>query len=604
MPGAAWGEGAIARALDRLGAARGVAERRFARAELERTLLAADPGALSETNAARASALGASREVIEAARRPRSPHAVGVPLVGEDGHVLVRSFEVSFEAVDGRVALDAQADQACRGAIAAAAGRLAARPDPARYRFVPCSPAALDGALVDGPSLGAACFVSALSLFSDRPLRAGIVVTGALDGEHVVSVGSTAAKIAAARAEGTSVIVVPSADADGGPDVIGVSTLDALDHACLVERAAATDPDALVARAARAARDGWSGYRWRSVREATTRALAIVPEGRPDLQVDALAQLAAASRHLGDLAGSGRAIELALEACASPRGVEGVPDEALCRLARQRAMHEKSRGRLADATRAAREAVAIARRARLRGELMKALGVEGLVLMARGEDERALRPLEEALTITIERTPNDAARSRAYLVEALGHLQRLDDARAHAEAALAECAAQGERGRAKEAWVRTSLGGAFASAEAWDDARRVLEHASVAEAMARDPLPGLLARRWLGVALHRLGEPGRGSTLLSSSAFAYGDGLEPSLRFAADVNALHDLAERARLGQLDEGDAREVIARVAAFEAAAIVLAKMLSRADRSLGAPKRAAAALHALALEAGRLA
>lgn len=597
-------DGSVAPWLDRLAAAQGVAAKRFARSELERALVAADPGVLTEQEAARALALGMSREIVEAARRPRPPHAVGVPLVAEDGSVVVRLFEVAFEPVEGRVALDAEADAACREAIAAAAGRLAARPDARRYRFVPCSPSALARARIDGRSLGAACFVSALSLFSDRPVRAGTVVTGAIEGSAVISVGSAASKIAAARRAGARRVVAPSADAHDAEGVTAVATLDALDRACLETETAATDPDALVACAARAARDGWSGYRWRSVREATTRAIAIVPDGRPDLRVDALAQLAAASRHLGDLAGSGRAIELAIEVCESPRGREGVPDEALGHLERQRAMYERSRGRLVEATGAAKHAVAIARRARLRGDLLKALGVEGLVLMARGRDEAALAPLEEALAITIERTPAHAARSRAYLVEALGRVGRIEDARAHAAAALAECAADGLRGQPKEAWVRTSLGGAIAFAEAWGDVMATLDHPAVHDAIARDPLPGLLARRWLGLALHRLGDADRGSSVLAASGFAYGVALEPSLRFAADVNTLHDVAERARTGALDIADAREALARIAAFEAAARVLARGLARADRSLRSRARAAAALHALALDAGRLA
>jgi tetratricopeptide (TPR) repeat protein len=267
-------------------------------------------------------------------------------------------------------------------------------------------------------------------------------------------------------------------------------------------------------------------------------------------------------------------------------------------------MHERSRGHLAEATRAAQRAVKIARRARLRGELLKSLGTQGLVLIARGREEAALAPLEEALALTLERTPRDAARSRAYLVEALGHLGRMEPARAHAEAALAECADDGERGRAKEAWVRTSLGAAFAFAEGWSDTRAALDHPTVHEAIARDPLPGLLARRWLGLALCRSGETARGTSLLTTGAFAYGDALEPSLRFAADVNTLHELAERARRGELDEALCRDAIARVASFEAAHVLLAKRLAAAERSLASAPRAARALHALALDAGRLA
>jgi hypothetical protein len=162
---------------------------------------------------------------------------------------------------------------------------------------------------------------------------------------------------------------------------------------------------------------------------------------------------------------------------------------------------------------------------------------------------------------------------------------------------------QGERGRAKQAWVRTSLGGALAQSEDWAGASAALDHPAVHEAIARDPLPGLVARRWLGLSVSRLGDAARGSTLLSAGRFAYGDALEPSLSFVADVNALYDVAERARRGELDPDDARAVIARLASFEGATTRLARGLATAERALRSRARAAAALHRLAIEAGRL-
>ncbi len=595
-------EDAIASWLARLRAAHGIAERRFARAGLERALACADPESLSDAEAREASALGISRELVETARRAKPPHAVRVPLVTESGRAVVRMFELAFEPLETRVVLGAEADAACQAAIALAAARMPAPPDPRRYRFVPC--ATLEGALIEGHSLAAACFVSAAALFRDRPVRAGAVVTGALEGERVVSVGGMRAKAAAAQAVGASPFVCPVADAEGHGDALGVASLDALEAACLADRAATSDPEALVERAARAARDGWSGYRWRAVREATTRALAIVPTGRPDLRVDALAQLAGASRHLGDLAASARAIELAVEVVESPTGQCAVPDDALCRLERQRAMLERSRGRLSEAGRAARRAVTIARRARMRGELLKALGVEGLVAMARGADDAALVPLHEALAITLERTPTDAARSRAYLVEALGRLGRLDEARRQAELALEECALDGARGHAKEGWVRTSLGGALVACERWTEARDVLSTPDVQSAIEHDPLPGLVARRWLGIALHRTGEGARASTLLTSGAFAYGDALDPSLRFAVDVGVAHDLAEQARAGAADPDRTAIVLDRLAGFEAVTTRLGRKLDAARRALGRSRSLGRALEALALAAGRLA
>jgi len=152
--------------------------------------------------------------------------------------------------------------------------------------------------------------------------------------------------------------------------------------------------------------------------------------------------------------------------------------------------------------------------------------------------------------------------------------------------------------------VRTSLGAAHARAGSWSEARAALDDDTVREAIARDPLPGLLARRWLGLALCRLGETTAGSSLLTSGAFAYGDALEPSMRFVADVNVLHDLAERARRGELDRAAAESAIERVATFEAVHTLLARRVASARRSLRSASRAAVAIEALAIAAGRLA
>jgi tetratricopeptide (TPR) repeat protein len=564
---------------------------------LERCLYAADPGVLSPDAAARALALGASADAIRTAQREAPPHAVGVPLVTPDGRAFVRLFHVSFDPYGaGHEALGDEAEAACRHAIARAATLVPAGPDPTRYRFVPASSALGLGALVDGRSLSAAAFLSALSMFSDRPVLAGVVVTGDLHGDAIGPVGSIEAKAEAARAHGARAFFVPAEQAEGGA-ASGVGTLAELATQALASEVASTDPELLVRRATEAFRDGWTGYRWRGIREALTRALALVPKGRPDLSVDVLARLAAAERHLGDLDASERALGLAR--ALSKTEVSALGDEVLAALARQEAMTLKSSVRFGDARKVADRAIRIARKARLRGELEKSLGCAGLIAMARGDDERALALLREALAITLERTPRNAARSRAYCVEALGHLGRVDEATEEAALALDEAAHDGgAKGRAKAAWVRTSLGSALVGNRLWRDAREALDVDEVLEAIRDEPLPGLLARRWLGVALLRDGDAARGARLLEGSPTAYGAALEPALRFTAQVNTIFAIAE---------GSSVEVVERALAPLMALPGVAKFLEAevkaVRRALTIGASANEALEKLAARASRL-
>jgi hypothetical protein len=593
--------------------ARGVAERRFGLSALERGLFAADPGSLSAEAAKRAEALGASIEAIRTAQREIPPHAVGVPLVAEDGRAFVRLFHVSFDPYGGDEGASDETERACRDAIARAALRVPAPPDPSRYRFVPASSALGLGIVIDGRSLSAAAFLSALSMFTDRAVLPGIVVTGELRGDTIAPVGSIEAKCEAAVVHGARAFVVPAMQRDacearrGAVTVTSVATLDALVESGLAREPSSTDPEVLVRRASAAFREGWSGYRWRAIREALTRALARVPTGRPELAVDVLARLAAAERHLGDLEASERALGLARTVAESEIGRLAVGDEALSTLARQDAMTQKSRARFAEARKAAARAVRIARRGRLRGELEKDLGCAGLVAMARGDDAHALILVREALAITLERTPRDAARSRAYCVEALGHLGRIDEAREEAALALDEAALDGgAKGRAKTAWVRTSLGSALVVNRRFREAREALDVDEVREAIASEPLPGLLARRWLGVALLHDEEAcvrARGARLLSDSASAFGIALEARLRFSADVNVLLALAE----GPASESVGREAIERAIAPVLAIPGVARWLRadvRAVRSaLSSDASPRASLSALAWRASRL-
>src|SRR5690606_4066878 len=136
--------------------------------------------------------------------------------------------------------------------------------------------------------------------------------------------------------------------------------------------------------------------------------------------------------------GSLRVLESARAIAESDSARDAIPDAPLTLLEQQRAMTELKLFRLREAGRAARRAIAIARRARLRGEQVKALGCAGLVAMGQRRHDVARGYFEEALALTLLHAPEDAARSRVYLLDALGRLGREDEARAHWRAAMDE----------------------------------------------------------------------------------------------------------------------------------------------------------------------
>ncbi len=256
--------------------------------------------------------------------------------------------------------------------------------------------------------------------------------------------------------------------------------------------------------------------------------------------------MAGAQRHLGDPAGS---LELLREAETLLRSTEGkraVPDAPITYLYLQRAMTCRQLSRFGEAARAAQRSVQVAHRARLRGALIKALGVDGLVAMARGRIDRAIAAFAESLEITLAHEPHRTARTRAYLVEAYGSAGRADDARAHYEAAMDELARGPDGGarRASESWVRTSWGQALLELGRHEEAIEALDVAAVRVSLAEEPLPGLLARRYLGLALTHAGERERGLELLAASPLVHGRALEPHLAFTAHLNVLFEARAR------------------------------------------------------------
>ncbi len=533
-----------------------IAARRFAIDRLERALAAADPGTAAPL-VERARSLGVSRGAIEASELAMPPHAVLVPFVAVDSagrrRALVRAMIVSFDAGEaprggtfGRVAL-----RAARAAIALAAKDAHAKVD--RLHLVPVQPGALEGVEIEGPSLAAAAYLSARALLSGRRVKSGLAVTGAIEGRALAHVESVEDKRTASIARGLA-LVAPLVDAPRrDPHVIGLADVDALIAHALEPGAVDADIEAEVRDARDRSGAAWQGYRWREVRESMARTLVRVPPRRPDLRVDMLARLAAAERHLGRTAESLACIDVAEAIVASPIAAIAVPDEARTRLMRQKAMTLLTALRLREARAAARESVRLAERGHLRGELITSLGAEGLVALAARRPADACVRFIVALGHTLEHRPSDAARSRAYYVEALGQARDAKGARAHYLLALAEAEDDARRGRhGKIEWVRTSYADALSALGQHAAILEVLDHESVTLAIAETPLPGLRARRYLALATIACArserDVARGLAMLESSPDAY-DGLEPALRATAHVNVLFALRHRLTRGE-------------------------------------------------------
>lgn len=550
--------------LARVREARSIAERRFALDALARGLLGADPGSVGAEVLEEARALRVDASTVAAAQAERLPHAVAVPLVAtEHAFGFVRQLYVTFDPaglLSDEALFDAGASAAIAAAIAAAACIAPPPSEPALYRLVAAQPHVLRRARVEGRSLSAAAFVSAASLWTERRVRADVAVTGELKGDHVLGVGEIEAKVRAAIDHGMRALIVPASDeararAAVPPGarlaIVPVATAAALLEAALEAQVGPrVDPEKAAQEARTLAAGAWSGYRWPMVRERLARISGALPSYRLDLRVELLARLAAAQRHVGDPEGSLELLREAEALALSDDGRRAVPDAPLTYLYLQKAMTSRQLGRFAEASRAARRSVRVAERARLRTELIKALGVLGLVMLARGRAEHAIEAFRASLAVALAHEPHRTARTRAYLIEAYGAAGAIDRAREQYDAAMAEIEEEpaGDARRSREAWVRTSWGGALVALGRPSEAAVALDVPAVRASIADDPLPGLLARRHLGLALARSGERERGLELLASSPLAHGRALEPHLAFVAHLNVLFEARERIVLG--------------------------------------------------------
>ncbi|MEM1416575.1 MAG: hypothetical protein AAGH15_16810, partial [Myxococcota bacterium] len=412
-------------------------------------------------------------------------------------------------------------------------------------------------------------------------------------------------------------LVVPVGDAPvaracaegNGLEIVGVENLDELARACLEEAAPYRDFAAEVAAARRSYGEAWQGYKWPVLLEPFARLASDVPERRPDLRIRALAMYGAVLRAVGAIERSADVLEHGLALLRSPEAEVAVPDAERSLLWRHVAMTERALCDFDAAAEAAKEAVASARRGRLRKDLVSALGTQGLVAGARGDLRQAIELQEEAKEHAHAHDPRMVPRAASYLVQSLGRAGRIDEARAEYGAALSLLRSLGASSRSAtdETWLRASLAGALvdvAPAEACDLLRSPL----VDVAVRTQPLPGLVLRRTLGLARVATGHAASGWALLAASPIAHGQLWETQLRFHSRLNVLHEARSRLAHGHLDadaRARARQALAELPPTLAAQDHLARELSALSEALrdGSETALAAALEALFVAAEAL-
>jgi tetratricopeptide (TPR) repeat protein len=548
-----------------------VGTRRFLMDLLRRVVAHADPGSVDGGVLARLEAVGFAPAELAPLTGEIPESAVHVPLVTVgNGEGFCRQMIASYDPAGTRVQRECY-DPAARAAVIDgfhAAARALGRVPLEGFAFLPYRAGVLGNVQVSGASLGAAAAVSAASVWSSRAVRAGTAVTGRIAGERVVSVGGIEPKVAAlAGRPDMRRLVVPSEDravaatlvAERGLpiEVLGAATVpELLDAALEAEARLDGDPERAVANAHQVYGRGWQGWQWPALLERLSRLAARVPRRRPDLQVRVFTMLAAVHRNLGSPAEALEMLEEALAVLASEEAELAVPDDARTFLYRHLAVTLRMLCRFDEALEAARRAEDHARRGRLRGDLAFALGTRGLVHLSKGELDDAIQCQEQALRHLGRHDPTYAPRAAANLVEALGHAGRHEEARGlfRQGLALSQQTSDPGRRRTDEQWLRTRLAGALRAPAHAAEVREILSTPCVRDAMAHQPLPGLLARRWLGLAEVDLGERPSGYARLGQSPTAYPKAREPHVRFLAQLNVLYEGRARALNGELD-GDA-------------------------------------------------
>lgn len=539
----------------------GVALRRFLLAEATRAADIVDPGSLSANQLENAQKLGVSLSLDVSGGDEAPPHSVIVPFA-IDGISVARRMLVTFSFEEEAESLSLQDDTA--SAIADALRGAAAKTSPAhpvyRYRFAMWKPGVEDELHISGRSLAPAVFVSATSLWTDTRVVPGTAITGILTGTRMSAAGGLTEKIEglSARADFKRLVVAPgegeiAKSLLAGHERSDVAVFEATDIASLLRLSLVETPSAVLDvdeemhKIRRDFERAWETFRWPVLRERVERMAGSFVGKRPDLEVELWTMVGAARRHLGEAEDGMRALSRAFEI--AKQNELWVPDAPLIRLWTHHSMGSLALGQMEQATKSAATALRIARRSRLRGEQIKALGCVGLVARARGRVRAAEKAQREALALVHEHRPNACARSHAYLIACLGALHETEEARRVYDEGMDHLRGlEPSRARDHESWLRISLGGALVANGLMRQAAELLDVPCVHERIARDANPGLWARRYLGVALmHHATATARGIALLSASPGAYSLPVASQLETVANTNVL--LEAQIRLAQ-------------------------------------------------------
>lgn len=569
-------EGRVREVLDALREAKpSPSEQRYLRELLREAVERADPGSVGEVDRRRLHELGWPEAALELLASHPPASAVHVPLVAlDEGHGFCRCMIASYDP-SGLRSYREQYDAASRAAVEdglRAAALELGRPPLEGYTFLPVLPGALRGIRISGESLGAAAAVSAASLWSGRWVAEGTAVTGRVAGDRVTTVGGLEAKVdALAGRPDIERFVVPAECAALvrsllearalEREVVGVRTVaELLDAALESEPRPEVNPARAVEEAQAAYGRGWQGWQWPTLLDWFERLALRIPSRRPDLQVRAFTMLGAVHRNLGDPAEGLEMLEEALSILQTEDGELSVPHDARTFLYRHLAVTLRQLCRFEEALEAARRAEARAREGHLRRDLAFALGTRGLVHLALGQVDEAIDCQREALTHLLRIDPAYAPRTGASLIQAYGFAGRIDEAQAQFEASMRLLRATADPGRRRtdEQWLRTRLAGALRGPEHAATVREVLSVPCVRDALESQPLPGLLARRWLGLSQVDSGERETGYAMLAESPTAHPEAREPHVRFLAHVNVLYEGRARAAHGDFDRDAAGRV----------------------------------------------
>lgn len=541
-------------------------------------MLGADPGAVSDGQRRQATKVGVS---AGDAQLQMPPHAVLVPLVTEGQVGLVRAMRVAFDAsAQGGYALgfDDVAARSISEALDLAGTHLGRHANGQGYTFTSVHPDAFAArgsgggnggaqsrAGIGGASLGAAAFVSAVALWSERAVKAGTVITGRLLGEDIGDVGDIDAKLQAALSTRSDVtqVLVPHAALGRGRRMlstkskvalIGVRDVQQLLEAALEPKAAKLAPLRHRVSALRHQFErGWGNFGWANVCEQAERLLSATPERSMELRVELWSMLSAAHERLGSPTLAMAIQQQALDAVGTETGGRWVPDFALCRLYQTASATQRALGHATSARQAATRAVTIAARGRMRDELYKSHGCVGLVELSVGRAAAAVKAFDAAIELVHAHAPESCARSHGYLVEALSAAGDLDRAREEYDLALAHLDVHDAAGQrdTHEAWLRTGRASGLLRLGSFEQVTDVLSASCVTAAIERTPSPGLRARRYLGMAWIALGELDKGQALLAASTVAHGTELGPNLRFAAHLNVVCEASSLLARGHWD-----------------------------------------------------